>query len=188
MKSLRLLLPAMALAALFLLVLWRVEGDAGGLPPRFISDMIERQDGYLPPPPGSIPCDPNTSESGGAATSNGTTKPGGTAEPGEETEPTGAAGQGGTAEPDGAALFRQHCAFCHGEDGKAETFVARQPGMPDVGQLAHPTYSPARQRTILREGQGAMPAFGSRLSPPQLEALLRYISSLSVPSPPTPSA
>lgn len=164
MKSLRLLLPAMALAALFLLVLWRVEEDTGGLPPRFISDMTERQDGYLPPPPGSIPCAPNAPELGGSETSNSAT------------------------EPDGAALFQQHCAFCHGEDGKAATFVARQPGMPDVGQLAHPTYPPARQRTILREGQGAMPAFGSRLSPPRREALLKHIQSLSAPPPPVPSA
>ncbi len=152
MNSFRFLLPAMALAALFLLVLWRVEGDTGGLPPRFISEMTERRDGYLPPPPGSLPCELNASE------------------------------------PDGAALFQQHCAFCHGEDGKAATFVARQPGMPDVGRLTHPTYPPARQREILREGQGAMPAFGSRLSQPQQDALLKHIFSLSVPSPPTPSA
>lgn len=143
----------MALAALFLLVLWRVEGDAAGQPPRLFPNMEERADASLPPPPGIVPY-----------------------------------GRNETSTPDGAALFQQHCAQCHGAEGRADSFVARQPGMPAVGDLTRPLYPLDRQAAILRQGQGAMPAFGSRLSQAQQKALLQLLSSFSSPEIPLPSS
>lgn len=153
MKPRSFLLPAIVLAALFLLVIRRVEFDAAGQPPRLLPDMTERMDASFSPPPSAVPY-------------------------GREEAPT----------PDGAKLFQQHCAHCHGAEGRADTFVARQPGMPDVGNLAQPLSSPDKQGDILRRGQGAMPAFGSRLSPAQQEALLQHLPTLRSPSSLLPSS
>lgn len=95
--------------------------------------------------------------------------------------PPGAVPFGHTSkEPElsGQELFLRHCATCHGENGMGKSFVAQQPGMPDVSDLTSSTATEDEQLRILTQGRGAMPAFGTRLSAPQRHLLIRYIRTL----------
>ncbi len=150
----------LAAAALFaaLLFLWRTLGDRSGLPPRLMTDMTARPDAApLPPPAGTLPY---------AAAA--------------PADPRSSA-------PNAALLFHRHCATCHGADGRGRSFVARQPGMPAVSNLRTNTASDAQKRSSLSTGRGAMPAFGSRLRPEELEALLRHVIQLAA-QPASPQA
>lgn len=76
---------------------------------------------------------------------------------------------------DAAELFSLHCAACHGVGGNGKSYVAAQPGMPDVGDLTAPSSTPEERASILAEGRGAMPAFEKRLTTDQRNRLIDYI-------------
>ena len=82
-----------------------------------------------------------------------------------------------TATGTGAELFIAHCTHCHGSDGNGQSYVSRYAGMPAVGNLTTSERSPEEISQILHEGRGAMPAFGSRLRPSDLQELLLYITT-----------
>lgn len=85
------------------------------------------------------------------------------------------------SESSGEALFLLHCAACHGPGGNGQSYVAQQPGMPDVSDLTA-TDTPAEELYhTLTEGRGAMPAFGARLSENKRRLLLQYILTLHRP-------
>lgn len=81
----------------------------------------------------------------------------------------------------GRELFLQRCAMCHGAAGTGSSFVAQQPGMPDVSNLTTTDAAPQELYQTLTEGRGAMPAFGKRLSDTQRQSLIQYISTLHQP-------
>ena len=77
------------------------------------------------------------------------------------------------------ALFVKNCASCHGIDGRAKTFKARLKHARDLtnshwqaGISDEHIYN-----SILR-GNGKMPAFGKRLSKPEIAALVTYVRTL----------
>jgi cytochrome c oxidase cbb3-type subunit 3 len=81
-----------------------------------------------------------------------------------------AAISGHTAEPDGEALYRQHCAACHGYDGKGGVGIPL--ALPDFQYSVTNKYL----KTTIRNGRPGriMPAFHS-LSNQELNALVKYI-------------
>lgn len=99
--------------------------------------------------------------------------PGGGADP-SQAEPSEAAG---TADA-GAALWRLHCASCHGAQGRGDG-----PAAPPVATIPDLTSAEARARTdeemaaVIREGRGMMPGFGSRLSEQGIAALVAHMRS-----------
>ena len=77
------------------------------------------------------------------------------------------------------ALFVKNCASCHGIDGRAKTFKARLKHARDLtnshwqaGISDEHIYN-----SILR-GNGKMPAFGKKLSKPEIAALVTYVRTL----------
>ena len=84
-------------------------------------------------------------------------------------------------EPNGAALFSRYCATCHGEDGSGQSFVASQPGMPDVSNLTQTDSTADELYRTLSEGRGAMPSFGSRLSEAERRQLILFLQTLHRP-------
>ena len=85
---------------------------------------------------------------------------------------------------DGAALFKQHCALCHGKDGKADTPAAKKFGAKDLSA------SKAEDAEIIRQiregkrddkGKQLMPAFGEKLSADDVAALLEKVKSFRTP-------
>jgi mono/diheme cytochrome c family protein len=77
---------------------------------------------------------------------------------------------------DARGLFVENCATCHGQDGRAKTFhgwlVGAQnftaPEWRSETQVADAVQS-------IEKGPGAMPAFASKLSQPEIEALAEYV-------------
>lgn len=72
-------------------------------------------------------------------------------------------------------LYGYHCAACHGTDGSGQSYVSQYNGMPSVGNLQNPTTETTEQLRIIREGRGAMPAFGKRLSESETQAIHQHI-------------
>jgi mono/diheme cytochrome c family protein len=70
---------------------------------------------------------------------------------------------------DGADLYGQRCAGCHGGDGSGG-IGPRLAGGRVVSQFP----DPADQIAIVTDGRRGMPAFGSRLSTVEIEAIVEY--------------
>jgi len=79
----------------------------------------------------------------------------------------------------GAALFRRSCAVCHGPDGRAATPAAKRLGARD---LSMSTLTDDQVRTVIVEGmrgaRSAMPGFGTKFSPEELDALVAHLRNL----------
>lgn len=69
-----------------------------------------------------------------------------------------------------ATTFVGTCATCHRLDGEGGQVG---PDLSTVGSR----YDPASLQTLLEQGQGRMPGFGSRLSPDQLRVVADYLSA-----------
>jgi mono/diheme cytochrome c family protein len=77
-------------------------------------------------------------------------------------------------EPHPSELYKQYCAKCHGEDGKADTmqgkhFMARK--FADAEWQAGVTN--AELIKSVTEGKEDMPPFGKKLSADQIESLVK---------------
>jgi len=85
---------------------------------------------------------------------------------------------------DGAVLFKQHCALCHGKDGKADTPAAKKFGAKDLSASKTEDAEIIRQiREGKRDDKGKqlMPAFGEKLSADDVTALLEKVKSFRKP-------
>jgi mono/diheme cytochrome c family protein len=84
--------------------------------------------------------------------------------------------------PDAANVTRElydtKCAKCHGKDGRAKTFAGR---LKDARNLADDRWqdrvSDERILESIRDGRSEMPAFGKKLTEPQLESLVSFVRS-----------
>ncbi|MDH5371870.1 MAG: c-type cytochrome, partial [Acidimicrobiia bacterium] len=69
----------------------------------------------------------------------------------------------GSPPPSGSAVFAENCAVCHGAGG---------------GDLVGHSLTNSQLLSTTNNGQGTMPAFSSRLSTEQINAVVAYLSSL----------
>jgi mono/diheme cytochrome c family protein len=72
-------------------------------------------------------------------------------------------------------LYVSNCARCHGGDGKGNTQLGQEMGVPD---LTTSRLSSARVRQIISKGDGDMPAFGKKLKAAQINSLINTVRSL----------
>jgi len=70
---------------------------------------------------------------------------------------------------DGAAIFGQKCSGCHGGDGSGG-IGPRLAG----GRVVADFPDPQQQIAFVTNGRGGMPAFGERLSPEEIAAVVDY--------------
>lgn len=89
--------------------------------------------------------------------------------------------------PRAQKLFQQHCAPCHGADGRARTPIARQLKVRDLStsEAADETVA-AAIREGLRNARGVvvMPPFADKLSVDEVEMLVEHVRTLRVPPKP----
>ncbi|HEX8151028.1 MAG TPA: cytochrome c [Pyrinomonadaceae bacterium] len=77
------------------------------------------------------------------------------------------------------ALFKERCARCHGEDGRGQTVIGR---MVDAPNFADENWwdeekNERRFARSIAEGKGEMPAFGRKLTRPEIKALAAYVKT-----------
>ncbi len=83
---------------------------------------------------------------------------------------------------DGAVLYRQHCAKCHGAEGRADTWRGYLYFARDLGNARwQAAQEDADLRAAIAEGPGMMPAYRDRLSSDDLTALVQHLRTLRRP-------
>lgn len=76
-----------------------------------------------------------------------------------------------------ATLFASNCLVCHGADGEG-TPTGKALKAAGFHSPAVKKMSDAGLAAIIRNGKNNMPAFGNRLTSPQIENLVSYIRAL----------
>jgi mono/diheme cytochrome c family protein len=77
------------------------------------------------------------------------------------------------------ALFKERCARCHGEDGRGQTVIGRMVNAPDFNDEDWWNEEKDGRRFVrsITEGKGEMPAFGKKLTRPEIKALAAYVNT-----------
>ena len=80
---------------------------------------------------------------------------------------------------DARGLFLENCTVCHGKNGRAHTFHGWLVGAQNLTRADFQDQtSDAQIIHAITTGPGVMPAFGKKLSQPEIEALARYVRTL----------
>lgn len=86
----------------------------------------------------------------------------------------------------GTALWNEHCARCHGPDGRGEPRMAALSNRLDLRSsplvARGPAGGPAINR-LIREGVEGMPGFEHRLEPGEINQLTAFVVELATNSP-----
>jgi mono/diheme cytochrome c family protein len=98
------------------------------------------------------------------------------------TDLSAATAEGG----DGAALYREHCASCHGKDGGGDGVLANdlrfKPRAFKEGRFAFGNTADAMAKTVMSgipgQDMARMPAFKSVLSETEIDAVVTYVRTL----------
>lgn len=80
----------------------------------------------------------------------------------------------------GAELFGEHCAPCHGVDGKARTPAGRKLGAKDLSQSKLTDAEIEKQITLgtkNERGVDRMPSFKGKLAPDEITMLVGYVKT-----------
>jgi cbb3-type cytochrome c oxidase subunit III len=88
--------------------------------------------------------------------------------------------QGDTQPADGAKIYKQHCATCHGNDGRAKSLKGRFKGATN---LTDPAWQAAVTDTRIEDTitvgkNGRMPGFRNTLNPDEITALVAFVRTL----------
>ena len=79
----------------------------------------------------------------------------------------------------GATHFQQHCAFCHGADGRGKSIVASRmyPPVPDLADAAIQGMSDGALFAVIQNGVRwtGMPAFGGTHGPDEIWQLVSFV-------------
>jgi mono/diheme cytochrome c family protein len=84
---------------------------------------------------------------------------------------------------DARANWNQHCASCHGKDGSGNTMMGKKLGVKDYHDAkVQAAFSDGEAERAIKEGvktngKETMKPFGSKLSEPDIKALVAYIRS-----------
>lgn len=75
-------------------------------------------------------------------------------------------------------LYRQHCAICHGNDGRSNTKRGRETEANDLTTDDVKGDSIEKISRIISNGKGDMPGFKRKLSSTQIASIARYVKTL----------
>lgn len=77
------------------------------------------------------------------------------------------------------ALFKDKCARCHGEDGRGQTVIGQMVGAPNFTDENWWNEEKNARRFVrsITEGKGEMPAFGKKLTRPDIKTLAAYVKT-----------
>jgi mono/diheme cytochrome c family protein len=86
-------------------------------------------------------------------------------------------GFGEPANNSAASTYKTNCVSCHGQDGRGSA-VGKSLHAADFHSAQVRQQSDEQLANVIAEGRGNMPAFGTRLSKGQVDALVKYVRSL----------
>lgn len=89
--------------------------------------------------------------------------------------PSAFAGGGGS---DGAAIYKAKCAMCHGPDGAGQTTMGKNMKLRHLGSAEVQKQTDAELVKWIADGKGKMPAYKSKLTPADIDALVAFIRTL----------
>jgi mono/diheme cytochrome c family protein len=78
----------------------------------------------------------------------------------------------------GADTYKAKCMMCHGADGSGSTPAGKAMGAIPFKSPALLKASSADLIAATTKGKGKMPAYGNKLTPPQIEAVVAYVRTL----------
>ncbi|HEX7421098.1 MAG TPA: cytochrome c [Thermoanaerobaculia bacterium] len=76
------------------------------------------------------------------------------------------------------ALFKAKCAMCHGADGSGQTPVGKTMKMKDLRSEEVQKLTDIELTKLISGGKGKMPAFGQKLTTPEIQSLIAHIRTL----------
>jgi cytochrome c6 len=79
---------------------------------------------------------------------------------------------------DGAATFKAKCAMCHGADGAGQTTMGKNMKLRDLGSAAVQAQTDAQLKAWVADGKGKMPAYKTKLSAAEIDALVAFMRTL----------
>ncbi len=77
-----------------------------------------------------------------------------------------------------ASTYKTNCVSCHGQDGRGSA-LGKSLHAADFHSAQVQQQSDPQLADVVAEGRGNMPAFATRLSKDQIDALVKYIRSLA---------
>jgi cytochrome c6 len=82
------------------------------------------------------------------------------------------------AAADGAAVYKSKCALCHGADGKGQTGMGKSLKLRSLHAPQVQAQTNAQLTKIVADGKGKMPAYKTKLSGAEIEAVVKFIRTL----------
>jgi mono/diheme cytochrome c family protein len=77
-----------------------------------------------------------------------------------------------------ATLFARNCSSCHGKTGKPPRTKAKTKARNLTDKEWQERVSDERIFNTINSGKGKMPAFGKKLSEPEIDSLVKYVRDL----------
>ena len=91
------------------------------------------------------------------------------------------------AEDSSADLWKAKCKGCHGDDGKGKTKMGEKEKIPDLTDATwQKKHADADIKETITNGSkenAKMKAFKDKLTPEQIDGLVKYVRGLPVPAP-----
>ena len=82
------------------------------------------------------------------------------------------------AGPDAAAIYKSKCAMCHAADGSGNTPVGKAMKVRDLRSEEIQNMKDEELEKVIESGKNKMPAYKSKLSKAEIDAMVKYIRSL----------
>jgi len=77
---------------------------------------------------------------------------------------------------DGAVIYAEHCAKCHGGDGRAQTAKGKRKGATDFTSAKWKP-NDARMIKVITDGKGNMPGFKETLNEDEIRAAMLFVKT-----------
>ena len=85
------------------------------------------------------------------------------------------------ADGDAAKVYKTNCVLCHAADGSGTSPSGKAMKAKDLRSAEVQGKTDTELTDFITKGQGKMPAFGKKLSPDTIKALVAYIRALPKP-------
>lgn len=78
----------------------------------------------------------------------------------------------------GADTYKAKCQMCHGPGGVPSAAMAKSMNLKELGSADVQKQSDADLKTVVEKGKGKMTGFAGKLSPEQINDVVKYVRSL----------